>query len=54
MLLFLIPVIVLAGATSIGIAAELTQGAAPGPELTATNEVRPAPPTSTPAPKRTP
>lgn len=47
MLLFLIPVLILAGATSIGIAAEISQGSAPATEPAAKSEARPAPPAPT-------
>jgi uncharacterized membrane protein SpoIIM required for sporulation len=48
MLVFLIPLIILAGATSVGIAAEITQSHAPAHEAPAKTEARPAPP---PAPR---
>ena len=51
MLVFLIPVLILAGATSIGIAAENTQSSSPAVQPTAKTESRPAPPA---APPRTP
>ena len=44
MLLFLIPVLVLVGATSIGIAAEIAQSNAPQSQPTVQTESRPAPP----------
>jgi hypothetical protein len=44
MLVFLIPVLVLVGATSIGIAAEIVQSNAPAPQPTVQTEARPAPP----------
>jgi hypothetical protein len=46
MLVFLIPLLVLVGATSIGIAAEIVQSNAPPPSPTVQTEVRPAPPTA--------
>ena len=47
MLLFLIPVIILAGATSIGIAAELSQSQPPSAAQAPTKaESRPVPPAS--------
>jgi hypothetical protein len=51
MLVFLIPVLILAGATSIGIAVEITQSQSPPVQPTAKTEPRPAPPN---APPRTP
>jgi hypothetical protein len=51
MLLFLIPVLVLAGATSIGIAAEIAQSNAAPAQATIRPEPRPTPPA---APSRTP
>jgi hypothetical protein len=45
MLVFLIPVIILAGATSVGIAAEIAQSKSPTtPAATVQTEARPAPP----------
>jgi hypothetical protein len=55
MLLFLIPVLVLAGATSIGIAAEITQSQSPSTEPAAKTETRPTPlPPAAPPLKRAP
>jgi hypothetical protein len=48
MLLFLIPVLVLVGATSIGIAAEIAQSNAPPSPANVQTESRPAPPPSPP------
>jgi hypothetical protein len=44
MLVFLIPLIILAGATSVGIAAEITQSHSPTTAPAATAEGRPTPP----------
>jgi hypothetical protein len=52
MLVFLIPVIILAGATSVGIAAEIAQSSQPPSAPTVQTESRPTPPR--PAPPRTP
>jgi hypothetical protein len=52
MLVFLIPLIILAGATSVGIAAEITQSHPSIAEPAATTEARPAPPPA--QPKRVP
>ena len=54
MLLFLIPVLVLAGATSIGIAAEITQSQSPATEPAARTEARPTPPAPASPAKHTP
>jgi hypothetical protein len=51
MLVFLIPVLVLVGATSVGIAAEIAQSNAPPAQAQVRPEPRPAPPAS---PKPTP
>jgi hypothetical protein len=51
MLLFLIPVLILAGATSIGIASEISKSQSPASQPAATTESRPAP---GPVPARTP
>ena len=55
MLVFLIPVLVLVGATSVGIAVEIAQSNPPVVPVTAT-ESRPAPPAApaTPAPATRP
>jgi hypothetical protein len=53
MLVFLIPVLILAGATSIGIAAEISQSQSPPAQIAVKPEAPPAPPpTSPPAPAR--
>ena len=55
MLVFLIPVLVLVGATSIGIAAEIAQSTAPPPQSTVQTESRPAaPPAPAPPAKQIP
>ncbi|HMJ54865.1 MAG TPA: hypothetical protein VK540_22445 [Polyangiaceae bacterium] len=51
MLLFLIPVLILVGATSIGIGAEISQSQPPPAQPTVQPESRPAPPPA-PAPTR--
>jgi hypothetical protein len=51
MLFFLIPVIILAGATSVGIAAEIAQSSPPQSAPTVQAESRPTPPAQ---PPRTP
>jgi hypothetical protein len=53
MLVFLVPLLVLVGATSIGIAADIVQSNAPSPQSTVQTEARPAPPPPAPA-KRIP
>ncbi|MET0591675.1 MAG: hypothetical protein ABW133_03175 [Polyangiaceae bacterium] len=54
MLVFLIPVLILAGATSVGIAAEIAQSSSPGSPPAARAESRPTPPAAPTTPARVP
>ena len=54
MLLFLIPVLILAGATSVGIAAEIAQSQSPTTPAAVKPESRPTPPAAPTAPSRLP
>jgi hypothetical protein len=47
MLVFLIPVLILAGATSVGIAAEIAQSTSPNSPPAVRSEARPTPPPPT-------
>ena len=54
MLVFLIPVLILAGATSVGIAAEIAQSQSPTTPSAVRAEPRPTPPTAPTTPNRVP